>query len=103
MTRPVYWSEGALDDFDGILDYLGERSPAAARRVLKAIDQTATGLGEIPIGRPGRVLRTFERMVVGTPYIIAYTIDHKGEAGESIMVLRVIHGARDWTASRWPG
>jgi toxin ParE1/3/4 len=98
VTRPVYWSEGARDDFNGILDYLAARSPAAARRILKAIDQTAIDLGEIPIGRPGRVLHTFERVVARTPYIIAYTIDRKGEAGDTIMILRVIHAARGWTS-----
>lgn len=102
MKRPVLWSEGALDDFNGILEYLAARSPVATRRILKAIDQTAMGLGEVPIGRPGRVLRTFERVVVGTPYIIAYTIDRKGETDEAIMILRVIHGARNWTSDHWP-
>ena len=39
--------------------------------------------------------------VGGLPYIIAYAIDRKDDA-ETIAVLHVIHGARDWREGEWP-
>ena len=54
------------------------------------------------IGRVGRVEGTFEKPVVGLPYIIAYEITVGPEGSEVVVVLRLIHGARDWPDNEWP-
>jgi toxin ParE1/3/4 len=47
------------------------------------------------------VADTYEKSVGGLPYIIAYAID-RSEGAETIVVLHVIHTARDWREREWP-
>lgn len=50
------------------------------------------GLQRFPeSGRLGRVEGTRELVVDRTPYIAAYRI-----AGDTVRILRVLHGAREW-------
>jgi len=42
-------------------------------------------------GRPGHVEGTRELVIHRTPYIAAYRI-----AGDTVRILRVLHGARRW-------
>ena len=100
--RPVVWSDAALEDFDQAIAYIAERNPVAADRVADRIDETGEALGHMPTGRPGRVTGTYEKIVRGLPYIIAYAIQPLAEGGEVVVILRVIHGARNWTAEQWP-
>lgn len=102
MRRRVVWSEAALDDLDATIDYIAERNPAAARRVLEEVHSAAAFLGRKPIGRAGRVPGTFEKTVSGRRYIIAYAIDPTPDTGERVVILRVIHTARNWPAGNWP-
>jgi toxin ParE1/3/4 len=99
--RPVEWSRDALDDVKEQVAYITADNPSAARRVADRIRDTGIGLGESATGRPGRVAGTYEKLVVGLPYIIAYSIASK-RGREVISVLRVIHTARDWPAEEWP-
>jgi plasmid stabilization system protein ParE len=46
-------------------------------------------------------LGTWEKSVAGLPYVMAYTIRMQ-KAAETLVVLRVIHTARDWQARTWP-
>ncbi len=101
MKRPVRWSRQALDDFKEQIDYIQARNPAAARRVADKILAATRSLGEFAVGRPGRMIGTYEKPVIGLPYIVAYEI-FSGAEVETIFVLRVIHTARDWHAGRWP-
>lgn len=52
-------------------------------------------------GRSGRVAGTFEKVTAGLPYILAYEIVPRIE-GEAVIILHVVHGARDWPAEEWP-
>ena len=52
--------------------------------------------------RPGRVVGTYEKGVTGLPYILAYAIQALPDGAELIVVLRAIHGARDWPRGKWP-
>ena len=61
------------------------------------IDRTALALGDMPIGRPGRVTGTYEKSVTGRPYILAYAITQAGSE-ETVAIVRVIHATRDWPA-----
>ena len=102
MTRPVLWSEAALDELDKSMAYVAERSPAAARKVLAEIRKTGDQLGVRAIGRPGRVTGTYEKSVTGRPYIIAYTLAPLPDGGACVAILHVIHTARDWPRGQWP-
>ncbi|MFC5422465.1 type II toxin-antitoxin system RelE/ParE family toxin [Bosea eneae] len=98
MMRSLLWSAAALDDFENAIARIAADDREAARRVAAAIDRAARLLAERPIGRPGRVTGTYEKTVSGLPWIIAYTLD-----GDRLVVLRVIHSARDWPKEGWPG
>ncbi len=101
MKRPVRWSKDALADLEGQVAYIAADNPVAARRVADALDKTALALGDMPIGRPGRVTGTYEKSVTGLSYILAYAITRTGGA-EEIAIVRVIHTSRDWSAEEWP-
>ncbi|HXD47026.1 MAG TPA: type II toxin-antitoxin system RelE/ParE family toxin [Pseudolabrys sp.] len=92
----VQWSIAALDDFDHAIAFIAARNPPAADRVTKAIDRAARELGRFQTGRSGRVSGTYEKPLPGLPYIIAYAIDRS----DTVTILRVIHGARDWPPGR---
>jgi toxin ParE1/3/4 len=86
------WSHFAQADRDAIFDYLEADSPQAAIAVDDRIREQVEGLAQFPeIGRPGRVEGTRELVIHRTPYIAAYRI-----AGDTVRILRVLHGAQQW-------
>jgi toxin ParE1/3/4 len=99
--RPVVWSEAARRDFLDILRYVAADSPPAAEKVVDAIEKTGNDLGSFATGRPGRVIGTYEKPVVGLPHVIAYAIISIG-GQENVSILRVIHTARNWPPEKWP-
>lgn len=101
MKRPVIWSRAALDDLKAQVAYIAAENLAAARRFADALRAAALALSEIPTGRPGRVLSTYEKSVPRLPYVFAYVITSAG-GEETVAVVRVIHTARDWPAGEWP-
>jgi toxin ParE1/3/4 len=101
-VRDVVWSENALNDADELISYIAADNPAAAAKVLDRIELTAQRLGRLAIGRSGRVGGTYEKSVVGLPYIIAYAIRALAGGKEQIVILRVIHTARNWPRGAWP-
>ncbi len=101
MNRTVTWSHAALDDLKAQITYIARDNPVAARRVAYRIRGTCDALAEFATGHPGRVATTYEKSVIGLPYIIAYAIDVRGDT-ETIVVLHIIHMARDWREEEWP-
>lgn len=95
--RRVVWSVDAHRDYLDILRYIADDNPDAAERVVDAIEDAGNRLGEFPTGRPGRVTGTYEKVVTGLPYIIAYAL-----TDEAVVIVRVIHTARDWLEEEWP-
>jgi toxin ParE1/3/4 len=98
----LFWSEDALDDLDSTLAYIAADNPSAALRVLTRIEAAGEGLGRVASGRRGRVAGTYEKSIRGLPYIIAYAIEELPTGRERVVILRVIHGARNWPAGEWP-
>jgi toxin ParE1/3/4 len=85
--------EAAAGDLDDILDWISRDNPRAAaelvRRILARIDRLAIpGLSHM--GRPGQLEGT--RELIEAPYVIVYEVD---EPAEEILVLAIVHGARD--------
>ena len=101
MKRPILWSRNALDDLKKQLTHIAADDPVAADRVVNRLREAAAGLEDFATGRPGRVTGTYEKSVTGLAYIIAYEIIPR-DAGEAIVILRVIHTARDWPDEAWP-
>jgi addiction module RelE/StbE family toxin len=88
----VRWLSTALGNLDALARYIARDDPAAARRVVAAIERSVALLERYPAaGRPGRVDGTRELVVPGTPYIIPYRVH-----GQTVEILRVFHAARKW-------
>lgn len=100
--RDVAWSHAALGDMDALVAYIAADNPAVALKVLDCIDEAADALRHMPTGRIGRVGGTYEKPVKGLPYIIAYALQTLARGKERIVILRVIHDARNWPEDTWP-
>lgn len=102
MKRAVVWSNSARDEVIDIIRFIAQANPDAAERVADTIDRVVANLGDMATGRPGRVTGTYEKVVPGLPYIIAYEVlDQPGRS--RVAILHIIHGARDWPDEGWPG
>jgi len=89
----VRYALQARDDIDHIYQFLSERNPTAASRVVTRIRRAAEHLGEFPrLGHAGCAAGTYEWTVRRLPYIIVYEV--REEAAE-VLVLGVFHGAQD--------
>jgi toxin ParE1/3/4 len=83
--------EEALDDLDGIYDWIAKDSQEAAGRVVRVLRQSMNRilLPELAnIGRPGR--RKGTRELVEWPYIIVYKVNDDREV---VTILSEVHGA----------
>jgi toxin ParE1/3/4 len=101
-VRAVFWSSDALHDLNSVIAYIATENPQAALDVINKIEAGGNALGEMATGRKGRVSGTYEKVVAGLPYIMAYAIEQRLDGTERVMILRVIHGARDWKEENWP-
>ena len=100
--REVRWSSDALDDLNGIIAYIARENPQAALAVIDKIETAGERLGEMATGHPGRMGGVYEKLVAGLAYTIAYAIEPLPFGTERIVILRVIHGARNRTSEEWP-
>ena len=88
----ITWHRRARQDLQAVREYIAAVNPGAARQVAQRILQAVGLLVEQPsLGRPGRVPETRELVITGTPYIVAYRV-----VDDTIVILRVLHGARQW-------
>lgn len=89
----VVWTRRYLQELEAIGDYIAERNPAAAARIVTTVHtRTRRLLTDNPfIGRPGEIAGTRELVVPGTPYVVAYRV-----LETRVDVLFVQHGAREW-------
>jgi toxin ParE1/3/4 len=88
----IKWLRTALANLNAEAEYIARDDPAAAERVVAAINRAVQNLRRFPaMGRPGRVIGTRELVVPGTPYIIPYRVRNN-----CVELLRVFHAARRW-------
>lgn len=86
------WSAAAVDDLQGIAEYLFEKSPLTAAQLIRKIYEAPSSLKTYPnLGRAGRKEGTRELVITPLPYILVYQI-----AGDAAYILRILHGAQDW-------
>jgi toxin ParE1/3/4 len=97
-VRRLDFTPEALADLEEITAFISLDSPAGAIRVRARIIATLNNLAFMPAARAGRNAGTYEKPVRGLPYIIAFELPDK----QTLRVLRIIHGARDWPAGGWP-
>ena len=97
--RRLIWSGEAHREFKEIIRYIATDRPRAALDVARRIEAAADGLAAMPTGRRGRFAGTYEKVVTGLPYILAYNID---DQTATLRILHLIHGARDWPEGSWP-
>jgi plasmid stabilization system protein ParE len=102
--RRVIWSPRAAATYRrDILDYLERQGEASLHRVRGDIERAIEVLSRRPIGRPGRVSGTYEKLVVGQPYIIVYSLHPSDDGGEDdLVIMRIVHTSRDWPPESWP-
>jgi len=85
------WTSQADADLDEILEYIGQRNPVAASKLLETISSAAERLTLIPLAFPvGRVHGTRE-YVVHPNYVLVYKVN-----SVSVQILRVMHGKRQY-------
>lgn len=88
----VVWTPRASHGLKDARDFVAAGDPAAATRIAARIVERADQLASFPrIGRAGRVAGTFELVVVGTPYIVAYRL-----SPGQVEILAVLHSRRRW-------
>lgn len=88
----VEWSPEAEDDLMEQFGYIAADNIEAANRVREEIFNQTDMLADFPeMGRLGRIRGTRELVIKGRPYIVGYRV-----AGNSVTILRVLHGARSW-------
>ena len=100
--KRVVWSQHALAEFDALVVYIARDNPTAALSVADRIEEAVDRLSLIPTGRRGRVAGTYEKVVSGLPYIIAYALERSAAGEDVLAVLRIVHGARYWPEGGWP-
>ena len=88
----VYWTDTARDHLDAIYAYIGQNSPAYARRMVDRLTRRSQQIASHPFS--GRMVPEYGmdriREVIEDPYRIIYHI-----MPDRIDVLAVIHGARN--------
>ena len=88
----VRWTTAAADDLQAIADYLFEKTPENAARLIREICSAASGLKSFPNrGRPGKKQGTRELVMPSLPYIIVYQV-----TSDILHVVRILHGAQEW-------
>ena len=88
----IVWTTSAVIDLEQISDYLLEKHPELATTTIQRIFGSVSELKLFPArGRPGRKEGTRELVLTQLPYLAVYEL-----VGETIRVLRVLHGARRW-------
>jgi toxin ParE1/3/4 len=90
----LLWLPRAIRDRDAQIDYIAERNPRAAIDQGDRIERQVSQLLEHPeMGRPGRVERTRELVISGTPFIVVYRFK---PSTKRIEIIRLLHGAQKW-------
>ncbi len=87
----VSWLPTAADDLAGIISYIAERSPQAARNLRQRIDNAVLSLARHPYRyRVGRVVGTRE-LVVHVNYVVVYRVTEL-----AIEVIHILYARREY-------
>ena len=91
----VLWSEVAVQDLEGIVDFIEREAPIAAQRIFDEVAERSRALETLPFR--GRVIPELARYEVTTyrelvipPYRLMYRVD-----GDRVLVVAVFDSRRD--------
>jgi len=88
----VRWTTAAASDLESIAEYLFEKTPEHAARLIREICDAVFALRIYPNrGRPGKKSGTRELVLPALPYIVVYKV-----ASDVLHIARILHGAQDW-------
>ena len=88
----IRWQADAISDLIELRNFIEQENPEAANRVASKILHSVDSLLEHPLlGKAGRIHKTREFVVSGTPYTIIYLAE-----SELVTILRVFHQLRSW-------
>ena len=88
----VRWTTPAWEQLVSAYEYIAADNRTAAARIAAKIWKSTELLAKHPMaGREGRVGRTRELVVRGTPFIVAYRVGRS-----EVEILAVLHAARKW-------
>jgi toxin ParE1/3/4 len=88
----IRWTLAAADDLESIANYLFEKTPEHAARLVRAIYGAPSSLDRFPNrGRAGKKDGTRELVMPSLPYVIVYQV-----RGETVNIVRILHGSQDW-------
>ncbi len=88
----VRWTTAAASDLENIADYLFEKTPENAARLIREICEAVFALRIYPNrGRPGKKSGTRELVLPALPYIVVYKV-----TGDVLHIARILHGAQQW-------
>ena len=86
------WTRLAARHLESAFEYVAQDNAAAAGAVVDRILSAIEALERHrQMGRSGRVPRTRELVITGTPFVVAYRVRQ-----DRIEILAVLHGARRW-------
>ena len=86
------WTAAAADDLEHIADYLFEKTPENAEKLIRRIFDAPSLLKTFPNrGRSGKKQGTRELVISSLPYVVVYQM-----TGDVLYVVRILHGAQDW-------
>jgi toxin ParE1/3/4 len=96
-VAPVVWTEPALRDLEEIHGYIAAESGARARSMMSRIVEAASTLAAFPEsgGSLPELPHLPYRRIVVRPYLLIYRFD---EVHNRVLIMAVIHGARDLPA-----
>jgi len=87
------WSLSARTDLENIWNFVADRNPERADRILSSIIRATRRLRPFPyVGRPGAAPGTRELTVSGLPHVVIYEVDER----RNVRILRVHDGRSDW-------
>ena len=84
----IVWTEEAVEHLEAIVTYVSVYDPAAADRLAQRLIELADSLAEFP-DRGRNAGEGRREMTVVWPYILRYRVE-----GETVLILRIRHGAR---------
>ena len=88
----VRWTPAAADDLENIANYLFEKTPENAARLIREIYAVPSSVARFPrSGRVGTKEGTREWVMPSLPYIIVYKVE-----GTTVNVVRVLHSSQNW-------
>jgi addiction module RelE/StbE family toxin len=86
------WTEDAAADLERIADYLFEKTPVHALRIVLQLYESPQILIQFPYcGRMGRKPGTRELVLPSLPYVLIYSVSE-----DAIHVTRILHGAQKY-------